>query len=245
MLIKIKAITRTICLFLFSSKITGLFFSEVTVRSKIWLSIIYFEKGYIKDGSIGLFNLIFCNELRMENGAKISRSNKIAINGSLFLANHASIGNRNTFTSALNKSVYIERGSIKMGANSIITSDHFFDVMGNISIGNETVIAGKGSQFWTHSYNHYPHRYRIDGDIFIGQDVYVGSGVILLPDCIIGDGCAIGAGTTFLGVVGDETIIVSAKFRHFQRKDRIFELNEITKSESCERVFKKNSARCS
>jgi acetyltransferase-like isoleucine patch superfamily enzyme len=239
MWIKIIALVRAVILFLFSSKVASIFFKEISNKSNIWLSLVYYEKGVIENCHIGPFNLLICNKLKLSNYAKLGRLNKIVVNGELLLNNKASIGNRNVFTSAMSPKVYIDRGSLEMGPNSIITSDHFFDLMGHIFIGSESVIAGKGSQFWTHSYNHHPFRHRVDGDIHIGSDVYLGSRVIMLPDSRIGDGCAVGAGAVISGSLEDEIVAVSAKLRQFGRKNTYAARVEVTKSKTCERVFRR------
>lgn len=226
-------------MFLFSSKIASIFFKDVSNKSSVWLSLIYYEKGVIENCHIGPFNLLICTDLKLLNYARLGRLNKIIVNGEILLSNKASIGNRNVITSAMSPKVYIDRGSLEMGTNSIITSDHFFDLMGHIFIGSESVIAGKGSQFWTHSYNHHPFRHRVDGDIHIGSDVYVGSSVIMLPDSRIGDGAAVGAGAVISGSLEDETVAVSAKLRQFGRKNTVAVRREVTKNETCERVFRR------
>ncbi|WP_290469532.1 hypothetical protein [Lacinutrix sp. MedPE-SW] len=43
---------------------------------------------------------------------------------------------------------------IANGNNSRVINNHYFDVWNNITIGNDSWIAGKNSEFWTHGSIH-------------------------------------------------------------------------------------------
>lgn len=97
----------------------------------------------------------------------------------------------NTFISCKNLSVgagtkinsdntIMGRADFTIGENSRIINEHFFDVSDNISIGNNSWIAGKASQFWTHGSIHTKDRSK-DLSISIKDNVYIGSNVSFAP----------------------------------------------------------------
>ena len=98
----------------------------------------------------------------------------------------ATIGYRNTFSCGFwtDQEQYKDNNysrSLKVGANTQITSRHYFDVAGLFVLGDGSWIAGIGSQFWTHGAN------VTDRDILIGRDCYIGSAVRFAPGAEIGD----------------------------------------------------------
>jgi len=70
-----------------------------------------------------------------------------------------------------------------------ITSDHYFDLNGGMVIGEETWVAGRGSQFWTHGAGMAPE------PIDIGARCYIGSASRFVQGVVIGDGNLIGIGS--------------------------------------------------
>tara|TARA_R110001599_G_scaffold199274_1_gene396050 strand:- start:2000 stop:2647 length:648 start_codon:yes stop_codon:yes gene_type:complete len=76
-----------------------------------------------------------------------------------------------------------------IGINTLITSNHFFDVAGSFSLGNYSWVAGKSSQFWTHGAGVK------DRNINIGEHCYIGSAVRFAPGSLVGDNCIVGLGS--------------------------------------------------
>ncbi|APG64695.1 hypothetical protein LPB136_04670 [Tenacibaculum todarodis] len=109
-------------------------------------------------------NNISCNILKIDNGVSIHSGNKI-------------IGSAN-FT---------------IGKKSRIINDHFIDLYNNVTIGENTWLAGKNSQIWTHGSIHT----KLDKDltVFIGNNVYVASNVSIAPGVKIGNVNLIGLGS--------------------------------------------------
>lgn len=69
---------------------------------------------------------------------------------------------------------------LEMGNRTLVLNSHFFDIYGRIEIGNDSWIAGNGSQFWTHGLS------VVDRDIIIGEKNYIGSAVRFAPGTSIG-----------------------------------------------------------
>lgn len=95
-------------------------------------------------------NNISCHILKIAEGVSIHSGNKI-------------IGSAN-FT---------------IGKNSRIINDHFIDVYNDVSIGENTWLAGKNSQIWTHGSIHT--KTGKDLAVCIGDNVYVSSNVSIAP----------------------------------------------------------------
>ena len=71
----------------------------------------------------------------------------------------------------------------------MITSNHYFDVAGTFVLGNNSWIAGIGSQFWTHGAGVQ------ERNITIGERCYLGSAVRFAPGSSVGDNCIVGLGS--------------------------------------------------
>jgi len=78
---------------------------------------------------------------------------------------------------------------IQIGRNAMITTGHVFDAAGAFILGDNSWIAGHGSQFWTHGVGVY------DRDIHIGKDCYIGSAVRFCPGSSIRDRVLVGIGS--------------------------------------------------
>lgn len=72
------------------------------------------------------------------------------------------------------------------GADTLINEGHLFDVLGEISIGRGTWIAGFASQFLTHGAG------TMNRDIALGDDCFVGSAVRFAPGSGVADRVVVG-----------------------------------------------------
>jgi acetyltransferase-like isoleucine patch superfamily enzyme len=138
-----------------------------------WFTLINIEKLTIKNASIGSFT--FCSgpmRLTMLSGSSI---------GSL---NYIKCGKWATAFSS-KRHFFIDE-------NVTITTQHLFDVFGEIRIGKGSFIAGVRSQFWTHG------GMSDEVDIIIGEECYIGSGVKFTPGTKLAPKtlCAIGSVVT-------------------------------------------------
>jgi acetyltransferase-like isoleucine patch superfamily enzyme len=89
-----------------------------------------------------------------------------------------------------------------------------------VRIGDFSIIAGVGSQIWTHGYVHEIEgagRYRVDGEVRIGANVYVGSRCVVTAGVRIGNGTMVGAGATVSGNLDPHAFYVSAPLRKLPR----------------------------
>jgi acetyltransferase-like isoleucine patch superfamily enzyme len=152
-------------------------------------TVIAVPEAQIEEAWIGLFNL-FVGPMQVEMGKG------------------ASIGNRNTFSCGFwtTQKQYQEKNyarELQIGANTLITSGHYFDVAGSFFLGEGSWIAGIGSQFWTHGVGVQ------DRDIRIGRDCYLGSAVRFAPGAVIGDNVLVAMGSVVAEKIAGSSVMVA------------------------------------
>jgi acetyltransferase-like isoleucine patch superfamily enzyme len=149
--------------------------------------------GYKVNGRIGFGTVIAVSETRIEK-CKIGVFNLFVGPMKVEISEGASIGNRNTFSCGFwtIQEQYQDKKyarSLQIGANTLITSGHYFDVAGLFDLGDGSWIAGIGSQFWTHGAG------VTDRDIQVGRDCYLGSAVRFSPGSSVGDNVIVAMGS--------------------------------------------------
>lgn len=88
------------------------------------------------------------------------------------------------------------------GRDSLINEGHLFDVLGRISLGNGSWIAGFASQFLTHGAG------TMDRDIVIGDDCFLGSAVRFAPGSGIGNRVVVGMGAVVTKRLTPDNVVV-------------------------------------
>lgn len=78
-----------------------------------------------------------------------------------------------------------------IGSGCLITGDHWFDVCGRVTIGNETWLAGRGSQIWTHGASVEKNYVTIGERCYIGSAVRFASGAVVGNDCVVALGAVV------------------------------------------------------
>jgi len=162
---------------------------KISMGAKIGFGTkISVEKAQIGNVRIGTFN-VFVGPFTLE------------------LSDGCSIGSRNIFSCgswAIKEKFrqYGYRRYLKLGTKSIITSHHFFDVVGGFELGERTWVAGRGSQFWTHG--------RKIGfrSISIGSRCYISSAVRFCPGTKIGNDCLVALGSVVTKNFDGERLLI-------------------------------------
>jgi acetyltransferase-like isoleucine patch superfamily enzyme len=118
-----------------------------------------------------------------------------------------SIGDRNTFSCGywVLRDQYRESSytrTLELGEDVLITSSHYFDVAGTFKLGNQSWIAGIGSQFWTHGAGVR------ERDVLIGENCYLGSAVRFAPGSSIGNHVLVAMGSVVTSVLPVERAMV-------------------------------------
>jgi len=129
-------------------------------------------------------SLINCNTVILGDNVIIRHNNVISCN-SFSVGSNTKIHSGNTI---------VGKSSFSIGENSRIINDHFIDLWNNVTIGNNTWIAGRGSQFWTHGSIHTKKGTK-DLGISILDNVYIGSKTCLAPGVTIENDNLVGLGS--------------------------------------------------
>ncbi|MCK0180167.1 hypothetical protein MWU50_12760 [Flavobacteriaceae bacterium S0862] len=150
-----------------------------------------------KSVSIGK-SIINCKKVNIGNNVYIASNNVFSCN-KINIGSNTSIHSGNTF---------VGKGTFKIGENSRIINNHYFDLWNSIKIGNNTWIAGRNSEFWTHGSIKTKTNNK-DLSIEIGDDVYVGSSSKFAPGTKIESLNLISLGSMVSGIFHKkETIIM-------------------------------------
>lgn len=156
-----------------------------------WLLNRFFGYQIHSEARIGL-SLIVPEQLIMEAGAAIGNLNMCRGVALLHMGERSIISRLNWITGmprAHSKFFQHKKDrypSLRLGAHSAITSNHYFDCTDEIKIGKFTTIAGLGSQFLTHSIDLYESRQDCQ-PISIGDYCFVGTKSVFLPGSALGD----------------------------------------------------------
>lgn len=156
------------------------------------------------------FSIVLCKQMRMEKGARIGHLNLIYHVENLILESDSCINDRNIIK--YTKGCYLGQGSMirnannlvrdplgtdkgdfRLGEYSLITAKHLFDLTDDITIGDNTVIGGIGSQLWTHGFDIY--RNGIQAPINIKNNCYVAASCLISLGVTIESENQIGLGT--------------------------------------------------
>ena len=182
-----------------------------------WLWCDYI--GLDEEVRIGHLNLVLVKKLLMRKKSYFGRLNVLKGPIDVVLQTRAQLGNANKI---LRGPIGVTSGSaqIWLGELTKITVNHRVDCTQTVRIGAFSIIAGSGSQIWTHGYVHEVEgsgRYRIDGRIEIENNVYIGSACLISMGVRIGKGVIVGGGTSVSKSLIEPGLYVSAPVRSLSR----------------------------
>ena len=149
------------------------------------------DSAKIKSG-----NILANKSINMSGESSIGALNVFSGSFNIELKDISHIGNRNDFKKHRDEK---DESTFTLGYRANLTSYHYLDLGMSINIDNQSVIGGRGSQFWTHSFIHQDGgntRKKIKKEIRIGKNVYIGSRSLILPGVVVGDNSVFGAGST-------------------------------------------------
>jgi acetyltransferase-like isoleucine patch superfamily enzyme len=199
--VKVRALLRAAICFIFPSCefkniLLRLLGWKIAKGVRIGASLILCENVALACGvRVGHLNYIDLDCLILRSAGYIQNLNRITGPFILALDEGAGIGNQNTIKRA-SKPITWGKSILRLGAFSKITAKHLVDCTRPVHIGSYSILAGKGTQLWTHGYLHAlkgPGRFRTDGAIKIGSNVYVGSRCTLNMGIFIEDGVTVGS----------------------------------------------------
>ena len=165
----------------------------------------------LDNSSIGHFNIIKIKSLKL-GGGRIKHFNIVKGNFSLQLDKESWIHSLNKIASDWNEIDRPRRIHLKQEAAVMVKNT--FDVTDSITIGEGSLIAGSGSQIWTHAF--YLGKKKspcVIGDVVIGKRCYVGSRVVICAGVHICDFVALGAGVTVAKDILNKGLYVNQPLR--------------------------------
>lgn len=183
--------------------------------SWLWCDFI----GLDRDVCIGHLNLVVARRLMMRERSYLGRTNVIKGPIDVVLQTKAALGNANL---VLRGPAGVTSGPAQLwlGELAKITVRHRVDCTQTVRIGAFSIIAGAGSQLWTHGYVHEIEgagRYRIDGRIEIENNVYIGSACLISMGVRISKRVIVGGGTSVSKSLNEPGLYVSAPIRALPR----------------------------
>jgi acetyltransferase-like isoleucine patch superfamily enzyme len=172
--------------------------------AKRWVYRKCFGWSVANDALVGLSWLAAAN-VTLGPGARIGHFNFVPQTiGDFRMGARSYLRHGNQFSAPAPSEAFPDRVFV-LGDDALVMSWHFFDVAGNLSIGRQSTIGGRGSQFWTHSLLSTPvGRVLTPRDLVIGDETYVGASVVIVH-CEVPAGVTIGAGTVLSGKLVDAT----------------------------------------
>lgn len=149
---------------------------------------------------IGMLTIIDAKQIVMGDNVQIASFNLIHRVVRLEMGCGSRMNGFNWITGA-------RTGSFRLGHNSAITRLHFFEASGDILIGDNTIIAGRGSHFFTHGISST----NLDDvrSIEIGPWCYIGSTSRFVPASGVSRGTFVGLGAVVTKAFEDEFVLIA------------------------------------
>lgn len=184
---------------------------RITYDSRVgWLNYLDLGHCTVERGRIGRFNIIRCENFTMAPGSRVDRFNQIKNVHRFDLGGGAVIGTRNHFIGTRpGLTPFKEHENIAVGAGSIITVGHLFDLSDTVTIGENVTFGGRGSEVWTHGFD--VNHVKIQAPVGVGDDVYIGSRCLIIQGVRIAAGVSLGAGTVVSKTISDAGFYVSSQ----------------------------------
>jgi acetyltransferase-like isoleucine patch superfamily enzyme len=145
------------------------------------------------DARVGV-SYIDTDAARIGSGVRVGHLNMFRGLSRLHLGDEVIIGNLNDVAGAGRSPLFSGR-SFVVGERTQIMSRHYFDVAGRVTIGQDCTVAGRGSQFWSHSiFTRAGVPTLAGGELELGDGVYVGARSTIVH-CRVPKRAVVGAGT--------------------------------------------------
>ena len=155
----------------------------------------------------------------MGDGARIGPFNVFRDVRSLRLGASATISQWNWISAAAALVEAGAPGSFAMGKHSAVTSRHYLDVSGGVSIGEFTTVAGVRSTFITHGIRWTVSEQSVKG-IEIGDYCLISSNVSVTPGTVVENKVVVGMGATISGQLQSNSLYVQPRAA-LQRTDLV------------------------
>jgi acetyltransferase-like isoleucine patch superfamily enzyme len=166
------------------------------MRLRLAFYRLFFRFQIAPTAKIRMFTFLDTQELVMKDHAEIRGFGNVFM--SMYrveLDTYARIGapriGMNFFRGTANKK-HLEPAGIRVGKCSVIELFHYFDVCGEIVLGNNVVIGGIRSVFFTHALHKDSYEpIRIEDDVYVGSNCLFQMGVSVPRNCVVGMGSVV------------------------------------------------------
>jgi len=187
--------------------------------SSIKISILRARGAVIGKGcKIGI-SIVDAKNMNFGDYVEIGNLNLIWRLSGIDLETGSKIGDGNWITGG-------RTGSLRLGRNSSIRRFHYLEASGGINIGNNSIIAGRGSQFFTHGL--HPDSFEQIKPIRIEDWCYIGAFCKFAPGVVVSKGSFVGLGAVlskeyeegYVLLVGNPAVIkkrLSPQSMYFQQ----------------------------
>lgn len=101
-------------------------------------------------------------------------------------------------------------GCVTLGVHSAITSRHYIDLSGGLTVGKFSTVAGVRSTVITHGIGWRENRQRVR-PVSIGDYCIIGSNSSMTPGAAVGDRSVVGMGATLAGTYEAGSLIVGTR----------------------------------
>lgn len=182
-----------------------LFFEyQIKGNSKIGMfNYISCREVVLQDAKIGAFNLIIVAKLKLASGAGILNRNKIKHLNILEIKEDGLI-NKGNFIGAQKTSegtFRFDLQNLTLGKRSEINRNNYFDLVRPITIGDNVVFGGEGSEIWTHGFE--LDRTMLTGEVTFGDNIFIGSKCIFTKNVNVASGVTIGPGSVIFKSINE------------------------------------------
>lgn len=144
---------------------------------------------------IGFLNIIVIKKLEMSEESVINSKNRIKHLNHVIIKEQGLIHKGNFIGSAKCGEEFMSFSlqNLYLGKTSQILRHNYFDVGRTITIGDNVVFGGEGSEIWTHGFE--INRNMLFGEVTFGNDIFIGSKCIFTKNVKISDNVIIGPGS--------------------------------------------------
>ncbi len=193
-------------------------FAPMTSRMRGGIYRILNHRNISKGFRIGFGSYIDAKTISIGHNVCIGNMTRAKLLDRFTVGNDTTIGSNNIICGTYENNKFGER-DFSLGSNTEILYSHYFDVVAPIVIGNHVTIAGKWTQFYTHSFD--LSKNRLDGGIVIGNNVYIGAGslinlgVDICDNVVISGGCVVSKDIVESGVYNSSLFKKRGEVRNY------------------------------
>ncbi len=185
---------------------------------------------YGENFSIGFGSYIDAKNIIIGDNVLIGNMMRVKLLDRFELGDGSSIGS-STIVCGTHEHNKVSERNFVCGKNVGILCSHYFDVVAPVVIGDNVTIAGKWTQFYTHSFDLLPNR--LDGGITIGNNIYIGAGSLINLGVHICDNVVIQAGTCVNKDISEPGVYTS---NTFMRRGNVHEYSELYTSHKTKKL---------